>query len=191
MDKLVKKKLNEILDKDCNNGKGKLTQKQLSEFEKRYDVSLPEDYKDFLISFYSCYVNDDYFFPMIERSKLTPDDNMETIYYFYNLEFETKAKEYVNIYGINTLPIGESAGDYICIGVQPNNKGKIYLLYHEDCEREDGLFLIANSFKEFILSFRYVDSNNDNDDIDNIQMSLSPELDMLIKKHTEELKNEK
>ena len=35
MDKIIKKKLNEILDKDCNNSKKKLSINDLEKFEKK------------------------------------------------------------------------------------------------------------------------------------------------------------
>lgn len=185
MDRIVKNKINKILDKEENNGKEKLSSKQLGDFEKKYNISLPREYKEFLTTFYSCYVNDDYYFPMIEKSIHTADDGMETIDYFYNLQFESGANDFINNYGNRVLPIGESSGDYICIGVQEDNFGKIFCLYHEDEMREDGLYLIANSFNEFILSFKYVESDDEN-----IHIAFSPELDNFFRKAAEKIKKE-
>ena len=60
MIKSVKSKLEEILNMDVNNGKQILTEKELSVFEGKYGLSLPDDYKAFLTSFYSCYVREGY-----------------------------------------------------------------------------------------------------------------------------------
>lgn len=161
MDKIIKKKLNEILDKDCNNSKKKLSINDLEKFEKKYGILVPEEYKEFLTSYYSCYVNDDYYYPMIEKSKLTPEDGMEVIDYFYNLEFISNVDNFIAIWGDRVLPIGCAAGDFICIGIQKENFNKIYHLYHEDEDRTNGLYLAANSFNEFILSFKYIESDDD------------------------------
>ncbi len=153
----MKQKLELILDKKSHNGKTMLTMEQIKRFEREYDVLLSEEYKEFLITYYSCYVNDYYYFPMLERSSLTQENGMEMISYFFNKEFVSEADNFIALYGKVVLPIGCSAGDYICIGVTPENKGKIYFLYHEDEEREDGLYLVADSFEAFILSFQHIE----------------------------------
>lgn len=157
MNASIKQKLELILDKNCHNGKMKLTMEQIERFEQEYNVLLPAGYKSFLKNYYSCYVNDYYYFPMIEKSVLTQANGMEMIDYFYNLEFISEVDNFISLYGKTVLPIGRSAGDYICIGVSENNVGNIFFLYHEDVEREDGLYLVADSFEDFILSFQHIE----------------------------------
>jgi len=160
MNSEVEKKLNEILDKKYNNGTSRLSIEIIEDFEKRLNIHLPNEYKEFLTLYYSCYIKEDYYFSMIEKSKITSSNGMKALDYFYNSEFVNNAGNFISIWGNEVLPIGESSGDYICIGVQKNNFGKIFVLYHEDEERENGLYLAADSFYQFILSFKYIKSNS-------------------------------
>ena len=181
----ISSKLEEILNMDVNNGKQILTEKELSAFERKYGLSLPDEYKAFLTSFYSCYVREGYYYPMKERSSLTPENGMEVIDYFYNTEFISDVDNFISLWGNSVLPIGRAAGDYICIGVQEKNYGKIYYLYHEGLNENETVCLIANSFNEFILSFKKINDSSKYDP-KKIKLNLSPELLESLKK----LKNE-
>ena len=181
MIKSVKSKLEEILNMDVNNGKQILTEKELSVFEGKYGLSLPDDYKAFLTSFYSCYVREGYYYPMKERSSLTPENGMEVIDYFYNTEFISNVDNFISLWGNSVLPIGRAAGDYICIGVQEKNYSKIYHLYHEALNENETICLIADSFDEFILSFKKINDSSKYDS-KKIKLKLSPELLESLKK---------
>lgn len=157
MDKKLIQKLNEILDKSEKRGRKKISSLKMRRFEKEMNTDIADDYKEFLYNYSSCYLKDDYFFPMKEISELTDENGLETMDFFYNTEFIDDSDDFIGLWGDKVLPIGESSGDYICIGIREENKGKIYMLYHEDEKREDGLYLIADSFSDFILSFRYIE----------------------------------
>lgn len=156
MDKIIKDKLNEILDGLCVNNKSKLSKKSIALFEERFQISLPECYKEFLGKYYSCYIKENYYFPIIEKSKLSCSNGMEMMDYFFNDELITIATSFIDLWGRAVIPIGCAAGDYICLSVSNDDYGKIYFYYHEDEDRSDKLYLIANSFNEFVLSFKYI-----------------------------------
>ena len=182
MDKSVKDKLDSILNLDVNNGTEKLTSEQLDRFESQYGVTVPDEYREFLINYYSCYVREDLYHTMLERSSLTPKDGMEQVDYFYNTEFIKGAEIFISAYGKKVLPIGRTGGDYICIGVQKDDLNKIYHLYHEDREREDGLYLAADSFNGFILGFEYRKPERQFES-GKIKLHLSPELMESLEKY--------
>lgn len=157
MNELLKNKLNEIVATDLIEDDSTLTFEELSQFEAEKGIIIPDVYKEFLTQQCSFYVIDDYGFPMIESSDMTSDDGCEKLDMFYNREFITGSDAFIRNWGSKVLPIGENmGGDYVCIGVNEDCFGKIYFLYHEDEEREDCLYLIANSFEEFILSIKNI-----------------------------------
>lgn len=154
MDILIENKLNTILMKEISDDRTILTLNEIEDFENEHGIKVPDDYKEFLSKYYSCYVRDEFSFPMIEKSSITNDDGLEKIMFFYNKEFITMADRFSEIWGNKVLPIGEGlGGDYICIGIHASNFGKIFVLYHEDDERQDCLYLASNSFNNYILSF--------------------------------------
>lgn len=50
------------------------------------------------------------------------------------------------------MPIGESTGDILLIGIGKDNYGKIFIEYHECADNEKRIFLVSNSFLNFIKS---------------------------------------
>ncbi|MBE6849032.1 MAG: SMI1/KNR4 family protein [Ruminococcus sp.] len=157
MNKETFSKLSEILDLELADDEERLSAVQLLLFQLMHGVIVPKAYRDYMKKFSSCYVKEDYYFPMKEKSLLTPDDGMEFMDMFYNVELAEVAQDFFEEWGKQVLPIGEcSGGDYICIGLKGKRKGKIYLLYHEDEQREDGLYLAADSFDEFVKSLCHI-----------------------------------
>ena len=148
-----RKKLEEILDKEVIINDNKLSRKKIDSFEDKFKIKIPQEYKDFMVNYIESYINSDYQFPMIEKSIITPKSGFETIDYLYSSNFVENAEKYILNYGRKMVPIGEADGDIICIGVEENNFGKIYYIYHEDENEELKYYLIAESFNNFILSF--------------------------------------
>lgn len=174
MNKKVKRKINEILDMNAVIDNRSLSKIEIAEFESSHGIRLPEEYKDFLMNFIEVYVNDDYKFPMIEKSELTPESGFENIDFLYVGNFISNAEKFIKEYGIKLLPIGETAGDTLCIGVRGDMAGKIYLIYHENESEDKDEYLIANSFNEFILSFEKRDGHAI--DLDEIEIELDDDL---------------
>lgn len=75
----VKKKLSEILDKRVIISEKKLSEMRISEFEDKYQIKVPKQYREFLLNYGEAYINTGYQFPMIEKSIVTPQSRIETI----------------------------------------------------------------------------------------------------------------
>lgn len=174
MNKKIRQKLDEILDMEVIIDNRKLSVKDIANFEDKHGFKLSEEYKDFLMNFKETYIKDYYKFPMIEVSNLTPEDGFENIDYLYVGNFIKNAEGFMKDWGEKMLPIGETAGDLICIGVQGNIAGKIYFIYHEDENEDKTAYLVANSFNEFILSFEKHERNSI--DLDEIEIELNDDL---------------
>ena len=158
MNEIMIKKLDEIFDKEFSYENEGADKCDLQNLEKKYNIIVPEIYKEFVLVNKYEYIKDDYFFEVIEKSAKTPPDGLEFIDSFYSLqEFLDNADEFIDLWCDYVLPIGEVAGDYVCIGVKEHNLGKIFMLNHDDEERKDGLYLISNSFCDFIMSFKFVE----------------------------------
>ncbi len=154
MKDIIRKKLDEIAAAELTEDFSTLTAGELDAFEAERGIRIPAEYREFLTEQCAFYVADDFGYPMREVSEMTSDDGNEKLEYFYNREFVSGSDAFARVWGENVLPIGENmGGDYVCIGIRGDHYGKIYFLYHEDEERADGLYLIADSFEEFILSF--------------------------------------
>ena len=104
----IEKKLEEILDKEIFNSSNSLSDEEISAFEDEYNIKLPKEYKFFLMNYMEGYINDDYRFPMIEKSVITPVDGFGSIDFLYVGNFIKEAKKYIFNYGMENLPIGVS-----------------------------------------------------------------------------------
>ena len=169
----MKQKLVEILDKEIVINNNILSEKEICIFENKFKIELPKEYKDFLTNYVEVYINDDYQFPMSEKSVFTPLSGFETMDFLYGGDFIVNAEQYISNYGKEMIPIGEASGDIICIGIQENNFGKIFYSYHED-EGNKKYYLVAKSFNEFILSFKKKVENSIN--LDEVEIELDDEL---------------
>ena len=160
MDSRIISKIDEIFNKEFPFEDESSDEYDFEKLENNNNIIIPAIYKEFLLMNKYEYTKDDYFFPTIEKSSSTPADGLEFIDNFYSLaSFFENSDEFMDLWCDYVLPIGEVAGDFVCIGVKEHNLEKIYMLNHDDEEREDGLYLIADSFSDFIMSFRLVDSN--------------------------------
>lgn len=162
LDKELINKLDVILEKD-NYNYSVLTKEEIKKIEEKYKIQLPQDYVDFILTYQDKNIKYDYAFVPLERSPLTTEDGYDgLIEHFFKGELEKEIKDMYEIFRDNVIPIASVAGgDLICIGVKDEYKEKIYLWWHENEWDDDPdniratLFLIANSFRDFILSFEY------------------------------------
>lgn len=168
----VKKKLSEILDKRVIISEKKLSEMRISEFEDKYQIKVPKQYREFLLNYGEAYINTGYQFPMIEKSIVTPQSGFETIDFLYSVSFIENAEQYIEENGIKMLPIGQASGDIVCIGVQEDKTGKIFYMYHESEDLD--YYLISESFVEFILSFEKQEEKVIN--LDEVEIELDEEL---------------
>ena len=161
LDKELINKLDVILEKD-NYNYSVLTKEEIKKIEEKYKIQLPQDYVNFILTYQDKTIKDDYAFFPLERAPITGKDGNNMISYFFKGELEKEIKDMYEIFRDNVIPIaGVLNGDLICIGVKGEYKEKIYYWWHENEIDDDPdniratLFLIANSFRDFILSFEY------------------------------------
>ena len=148
-----------------------ITEKDIIDFENKYDFKLPKEYKDFLLSYnggylpYSIKLDENYY-------------DLENVYSnntevnrFYSLQETTGLLESDHVYcedGIfsqNFIPnklspfATDHVGYYIFyIGVGENNLGKIYSYDHQGdlCEPGEELKYLCESFTDFVNGFQII-----------------------------------
>ncbi len=152
MQKELLKKLNQIIDKSAQINNESANEFAVSDFETKYEIRIPNDFKDFILNFHEFYFKDDYAVKLSECSRYTPDDGYEHIDYLYSAKFIENAETYFRDGKKDFLPIGESTGDILLIGIGKDNYGKIFIEYHECADNEKRIFLVSNSFLNFIKS---------------------------------------
>lgn len=80
-----------------------MSDEEVSAFEDEYNIKLPKEYKFFLMNYMEGYINDDYRFPIIEKSVITPVDGFCSIDFLYVGNFIKEAKKYIFNYGRKTF----------------------------------------------------------------------------------------
>lgn len=158
MTKEVMEKLDEILDKEELFEDEKADISEIEAVEKKYNVKIPDVLKEFLMTNIYEYAADDWWFTVIEDCPGIDDNKLCFMDNFYSSQgFIDHADSFVELWCDDVLPFADiPGGDYACIGVKEENFGKIYMLVHDDDMKEMPLYLVAESFNDFILSFRYV-----------------------------------
>jgi len=128
--------------------------KEIDVFEFENNIDLPKDYKNFLFKYGDFFVEDNYEYKPLQPSPLT-EDGYDAIEYFYGSNIYSNLGIYKERLNEQLLPIADQAfGDFICIGVKNEYRGKIYFWVHDlSYLMEESLFLVANSLEEFIDSF--------------------------------------
>lgn len=137
------------------------TIEEIEEFEKKENITLPEDYKKFLLQ------HDNRSYPLKSMIVAMGIDNhmiQECIEYFYDLsegiDYNLSKQRYVyeDRMPKNVLPIVNLLGDnQICIRIKGNDKGAIfywereYELEYYRFNIKENLTKISNNFDEFIL----------------------------------------
>lgn len=184
MNESVVKKMNEIMDKDISAKNDVLSENDIIRLEQTYEIRIPFEYKEFLKEYGGCYVKDDFMYMLKEASPVTPEDGFDSIGYFYGSRNENifdVIKANINTLGKELLPIADAdGGDLICMGTEGVYKGKIYYWYHEGAfeneeDKRGKIYLIAESFDEFILNFRRHERDL-NIDLDDIEITLDDDL---------------
>ncbi|MBN2256593.1 MAG: SMI1/KNR4 family protein [Anaerolineaceae bacterium] len=137
---------------------GPLSRNRLNNFERSLNITLPNDYKDFLLKYNGGQPKPSCFW-------IKQNQDGSGILNFYGLHDGNK---YLSIstykgkepYGIpdSMIPIGEDGiGNYICISISNDCYGVIYFLDHDihpynDHNSLKGITKIADNFTSFINS---------------------------------------
>ncbi|WP_077596828.1 SMI1/KNR4 family protein [Oceanobacillus kimchii] len=180
MNKELKNKLNSIIDQDINKENQYNSDLTINKIEEKYNKEIPKDYKEFLLEYGVSFIKDNVMYQPIKKNPVTPEDGFDSIGYFFGLtgdsyDIKEAIKAYQDIIENSFLPIADAdGGDLICLGIKEDIRGKVYYWYHED-EIENNFYLIANSFKEFIFSFKTHERENKLD-LDEIEISLDEDL---------------
>ncbi|WP_080873400.1 SMI1/KNR4 family protein [Oceanobacillus timonensis] len=184
MNEIIKSKLNEIIDMDMSTIRRDNYNASTNEIERIYNINIPLDYKEFLLEYGGSFIKDGIMYQPIESTPVTPEDGFDSINYFYgitndNYDIELAIQTYIEVLGTDIMPIADAGGgDLICIGLKEEYRGKVYYWYHErekTIEGREHFYLIANSFKEFILKFMSHEREY-NINLDDIDISLDDDL---------------
>lgn len=160
--KKLEKKLESIIDPNYKkNSINFHFEDVIRSIEKECKLKLPIEYKMFLLNFSNCIFKDDIYYQSIEKSPWTPGDGLESVEVFYGLEnddinLRKRIQQYSGRIPDGLIPIAESpGGNQICIGVKGKYTERIYFWDHENISTKGGsnLYLIANLFSDFIMSF--------------------------------------
>ncbi|MBA2937246.1 SMI1/KNR4 family protein [Paenibacillus sp. CGMCC 1.16610] len=188
--KKVKQKLLEV---GITNESGIHSDNLIISLEQKYDFHLPQDYKEFLLTYGRINYNHE-----ISYSKLANiPKHVERgrMGYFYNLQNDnndliTNIECYLGRMPESMIPFAEvTGGDQLCIGVTDDVRGTIYFWDHDqehfapsEVELWNNVYLIANSFSEFILSFQIVEEENLPKDLGIVSVKTTPEFLKLVEK---------
>lgn len=162
--------------------------KILINIEKKYDIFIPNEYKEFTLSYDGAFFENEIEFKPIEPSLSTTKEEKQSFDGFYGLNSRDniikQIERYENRMPNCLIPIGECpGGNLICLGVKEVALGKIYFWDHEN-ELEaklmvgkdiginninlywDNLYLVSETFIDFLKKLEISQNNLENGDID-------------------------
>lgn len=144
---------------------GKLNEEQLSEFENQLQVTLPKDYRSFLL-------NHNGGCPVPDTNK-TPETDVRQILGLHNGESWASLQDHIDDYKgripSDTLPIAyDSLGNLFLLSLRKDTHGEVWFWDHEleaannASEYFQNITKSANSFREFIENlYDWIDPNED------------------------------
>ncbi|WP_040214222.1 SMI1/KNR4 family protein [Clostridium polynesiense] len=182
----IERKLKEILDNTLNTEKKEHSEDEIIKIEKKYNITLPVEYKLFVLKYGNSYTKDNIYYTAIEKSPWTPEDGFDSLGFFYGLENDRKdlrkmIEAYLGRIPDNLIPIADcDGGNELCIGVMGHSKGKVYFWNHENQNilkkgHIKNLYLVAESFTDFIMSFE-VHERISKIDLDDVEIWLDDDL---------------
>ncbi|MBC1554262.1 SMI1/KNR4 family protein [Listeria booriae] len=131
----------------------KATSAAIEDFEQRYNLKLAEDYKKFLLDFNGGYADPNVF-------KISEEQGESALNTLYGLGIDDEYDELESVYesldGIipsDFISIADdSGGNQICLGVDDDYFGKVFVWIHDmEIEEDmDNMFLLADDFKLFL-----------------------------------------
>lgn len=145
------------------NSRGHISEEDILDFERKYNINLPESYRSFLLQNNGGTPNPNIF----DFNDNYGQNTSSLVHYFYalyngdgydNIEQNYKLFKSEGRIPINILPIADDPfGNMVCISFSGSDCGKIYFWDHElesQNKSYDNLSLIADSFTDFINSLR-------------------------------------
>lgn len=171
-----------ILHDDSN-----YTEDDIIRLENEYNIEFPEIYKLFVLRYGNLTFEKDVHYRPIEQSHWTDIDGLNSFGSFWGLEegednLEGSIEQYTERIPDSIVPIADDGlGNLICIGVKGDYLGKIYFWDHENeitakvmlNEKKyegisvddywENVYLVAESFFDFVKSFEIVEENQESD----------------------------
>jgi hypothetical protein len=146
----------------------KLTDSEITKFEWRWNIKLPQKYRDFLLQYNGGTVQPDIF--RYERED-SPDAGFILSFFLpINQKYQFNIEHYLEIYAGRIpkafLPIADTAGgDPICLKITGDDIGSIYFWSHEhESEEEDyldNLYYVAKDIDELLNGLSYYEDEED------------------------------
>ena len=142
------------------NPHGRLSEDKLIQFENRFGLLLPPDYREFLLGYNGGPAGPAFFWIKDKQD----GTSVKQFYGLYEHVIPSSLETHIGAsrQGIPTalMPIGDDGtGSLICLGLGWSEFGRIYFLDHELRPRETpegwmGITLLANSFTEFLSALQ-------------------------------------
>lgn len=142
---------------------GNTNYEDVRKFEEQVSSKLPADYESFLLTYNGG-------IPMKNRFLISSSQGFDSISVFFGLSLDKSSLNinylldyYAERFPLGIIPIGEDpGGNYICLDAnQGGSYGKVYFQDHEIDNEDaqgnptrDNLFLVADSFTEFLKSLQ-------------------------------------
>lgn len=150
----------------------------ISEFENRNNVKLPSEYKYFLEHYGECNFDTDTVYQPIKKTPFTSSKGFQEISFFYGIGTEYDILKMLKTYSgripEDFITIAElPGGDQLCmnVNISSSDYGKIYSWDHENENNgwHENVYLVANSFSDFINSFQEEKNENEGEIDDAIE----------------------
>lgn len=124
----------------------------LESFEHNYNITLPRDYRDFLIEYNGGYPN-----PGTYKISYELGESILNIFYGIGNMYDNLEKKidiFDEILEIGFIPIADDpCGNQICIGINKEYFGQIYHWAHDkEHDEVESMYFLSESFKEFLES---------------------------------------
>lgn len=170
-------------DDDSKNSKINL----FIDIENQFNSILPVSYKNFYNIFGPFSFSKTIQIKCIDAVPIASNGNKVAVNYFYSIA-KTGECSMLNLISTyeeqlpeNLLPICDGEpGDLICISLREIEYGEIYYWHHES-DAGKNLFLVSQSFEDFIMSLEISESIIDDNLVKDMQVELSAKMLELIR----------
>lgn len=152
----------EIID---SNRFGKLSESGIADFEVKFSILLPTDYKDFLLEHNGgC--------PKPNTNRF-PETDVQWIYGIHQYDYWANLIEHIDMFKeripSDTIPIAnDSGGNLFLLSLRNDSKGEVWFWNHEEEAEENGheylenITKVSDSFNSFIDNlYEWIDPNED------------------------------
>lgn len=134
------------------------SERYLEEFEKGFELTIPESYRNFLMTYGAGVPNKNHYYKELDSGGVY--DFEIPAFYGENVESEwfDLNSNYLRIFDFipeDYLPIADDGyNNFIAIGMKGDKLNKIFVLYNEEVEEITNIQLLENSLEEFINCLR-------------------------------------